>query len=201
MVCSGSHPCFVNNDCNSGDGPQRCACGSRGARLVSVAVCGRPAWAPTKKAVALLLSQGCVPWASHERRACSVSPATAAVAARREGVRGNVVLCYVCCYGCCARQQRVNVSAAPRAPCIFSPLSARTLPTLGSASSAGSVNSKTTDAVTGMKNNANSVSPLLTRLPNKMSLGLIRSERSWDTTYRCTLYVYSTYIFENLLSL
>ena len=49
-----------------------------------------------------------------------MSPATAAVPARREAVRGNVVLCDVCCYGCCARQQRVNVSAAPRALRIFS---------------------------------------------------------------------------------
>ena len=83
----------------------------------------------------------------------------------------------------------------------FPILSACTLPTLGSANSGDSVNSKTTDAVNGMKDNTNRVSPLLTKLPNKMSLGLIRSEKSCDTTYRCTLYVYSTYIFENLLSL
>ena len=30
-----------------------------------------------------------------------------------------VVLCYVCCCGCYASQERVNTSAVPMAPCIF----------------------------------------------------------------------------------
>ena len=42
------------------------------------------------------------------------------------GVRGYVLavmamlwLCYVCCYGCCTSQERINASAVPTAPHIF----------------------------------------------------------------------------------
>lgn len=70
------------------------------------------------------------------------------------------------------------MSAVPGALCLFSILSACTLPTLGSENGADSVNSKTTGAVTRMKNNTNCLGPLLAKLPNKMFLGLIRSEKS-----------------------
>ena len=36
-----------------------------------------------------------------------------------EAVCPYVVLCYVCCYGSCASQQRINASAVPRLPRIF----------------------------------------------------------------------------------
>ena len=53
---------------------------------------------------------------------------------------------YEYCYGCCVSQKRINVSAVwlLKSP---SSLLARTLPTLGSANSADSVNSKTVGVI------------------------------------------------------
>ena len=42
---------------------------------------------------------------------------TAAVSVRREVVWGYVVLCYVCCYNRCGSQERINMSAVPKASC------------------------------------------------------------------------------------
>ena len=42
---------------------------------------------------------------------------TGVVSVRREVVWGYVVLCYVCCYGCCASQERISMSAVPKASC------------------------------------------------------------------------------------
>ena len=42
-----------------------------------------------------------------------------ALSTRREVVYSYVVLCHVCCYGCCASQKRINVSAVPMAPSDF----------------------------------------------------------------------------------
>ena len=75
---------------------------------------------------------------------------TAAVSVRREVVWGYVVLCYVCCYGRCASQERISMSAVPKASC--SNLSSA-LPTMGSANSADSVSSKTIGIVNRMKSN------------------------------------------------
>ena len=74
---------------------------------------------------------GCVCWVSHERREYSLKTAlaaavsrerrlvTAAVPARSEGVCSYVVLCYGYCYGCCASQKRINMSAVPMASRVF----------------------------------------------------------------------------------
>ena len=51
------------------------------------------------------------------------------------------------CYSCHAIQERINVSAVPRLLKSSSRVLARTVPTLGSANSADSVNSETTGAV------------------------------------------------------
>ena len=54
------------------------------------------------------------------------------------------------CYGCQASQERIKVSSVPMAP---SNLSASTLPTLGSANSVDSMNSKTIGITNRMNNN------------------------------------------------
>lgn len=72
-----SHPRSVNNDCVTAELTYSAAHAGHGH-------CVRWApWAPPKKAAALLLSPGRVPWVSRERRGYSVSTATAAVPARR----------------------------------------------------------------------------------------------------------------------
>ena len=55
------------------------------------------------------------------------------------------------CYGCCASQERISVSAVPMAFESFSSLSAHALPTLSLGTSANSVNRKTIGAVNRMK--------------------------------------------------
>ena len=61
-----------------------------------------------------------------------------------KAVCGYAVLCYVCCYGYCAHQERINVSAVPMAPRVFfQPLTLH-LPTLGSVNSVQNVNKDTT---------------------------------------------------------
>ena len=57
---------------------------------------------------------------------CSVSKYKLHLEKPGRVVCSYVVWCYVCCYGCCASQERRHVSAVPRAPCIFlQPLSLR----------------------------------------------------------------------------
>ena len=51
---------------------------------------------------------------------------------------GYVVWCYVCCYGCCASQERRHVSAVPRLLAFSSILLACARPTMGSGNSARS---------------------------------------------------------------
>ena len=111
------------------------------------------------------LHHGCVCWVSHERREYSVNTALAAAFSQerrllwllcRPGERLCAVMlcCYGYCYGCCASQKRINMSAGPMASHVFfrpSSLLAHALPTLGSANSARSMNSKTTGTVNRMK--------------------------------------------------
>ena len=44
---------------------------------------------------------------------CSAAHEHHKVLAWSRVVCGNVVPCYVCCYGCCTSQKRTNVSAVP----------------------------------------------------------------------------------------
>lgn len=53
-------------------------------------------------------------------------------------------LCCGCCYGCRITKVRISTSAVPRAPCVFFQPLARTLPALGLANSADSMNNRTT---------------------------------------------------------
>lgn len=87
---------------------------------------------------------------------CSIQPGEktvrAAVSARREAVCSYVVLLWLLLWR--ASQKRINMSAGPMASHVlfpaFQPL-AHALPTLGSANSARSMNSKTTGTVNRMK--------------------------------------------------